>query len=132
MPPPTQLQSEIDIIHERIFRLTGCYRLASSNQYDETSVWYVNDEIGSAFTHSDKPQCKLAPFLYAPNQKMDSQVRAHTLLWLCNDIKEGDIVERDFLNGISEENQRSSRLAVWYEIPKNIYIDLYKGYNKNL
>lgn len=115
-----------------MFKLSSCYRLADDNRYDETSVWYINDELGCALTHSDTPQCKIAPFLYAPNKRMDGEVRACTLMWLCRGVKEGEIVERDYLNGIGEDKQRSSRLVVWYETPREMYVELYKSYNKTL
>lgn len=92
MPAATETSADIDQVQRRIFKLANCYRLADSSQMDETSVWYVNDEIGSALSHSDSPQCKTAPFLYAPNRKMDSEVQAYTLLWLCKDVKEGGVV----------------------------------------
>lgn len=34
---------QLDSIYRKIFRLAGNYRLASSEQLDESSCWYVND-----------------------------------------------------------------------------------------
>ena len=71
----------LDEICSKIFRLAGCYRLASTEQLDESSCWYVNDELGSCIPHSDTPNVKLIPFLYAPNNKLDDKVVSYTLLW---------------------------------------------------
>ena len=54
---------------------------------------------------------------------------AYTLMWLVEDVREGQLVERDFLSGLGEEKQRSSRLAVWYQVPRDLYINLYNEYN---
>jgi tubulin--tyrosine ligase-like protein 12 len=80
--------------------LTGCYRLASTEQLDESSCWYVNDELGSSIPHSDKPKVKLVPFLYAPNNKLDDKVVSYTLMWPLEEINEGDTITRDYLNGL--------------------------------
>ena len=42
----------------------------------------------------------IAPFLYAPNNALDDKVIAYTLMWLCEDVKENDLIERDYLNGL--------------------------------
>lgn len=83
-----------------IFKLTGCYRLASSEQLDESSTWYINDEVGSMIPHSDDPNVKLIPFLYAPNYKLDSEVQAFSIMWPIKDIEPEEQIYRDYLNGI--------------------------------
>ena len=69
---------------------------------DESSCWYVNDEFGSFIPHSDSPTVKIIPFLYAPHNKLDDDVISYSLLWPLQDIKEGDLVTKDYLNGIPE------------------------------
>ena len=32
---------------KNIWKIAGCYRLASDVKMDETCVWYIMDEIGS-------------------------------------------------------------------------------------
>lgn len=73
--------------------------MASSEQLDESSCWYVNDELGSYLSHDDQPNIRLMPFLYAPNNKLDENVVAFSLMWPIKDIKMGDLISRDFLNG---------------------------------
>jgi len=74
--------------------------LASSEQLDESSTWYINDEVGSMIPHSDDPNVKLIPFLYAPNFKLDSEVQAFSILWPVKDIPAGGQLLRDYLNGM--------------------------------
>lgn len=86
MPKPTPTSHRIGKVHNRVFKIAGNYRLSSTEKLDETSIWYVNDEFGSAITHTDKPQCIIAPFLYAPNNSMDGAVVAYSLMWLVEDL----------------------------------------------
>ncbi|OMO91799.1 Tubulin-tyrosine ligase [Corchorus olitorius] len=48
------------------------YRLADEEKLDETPVWYVMDELGSALRHSDEPNFRVAPFLFMPDGKFAS------------------------------------------------------------
>jgi tubulin--tyrosine ligase-like protein 12 len=50
--------------------------------------------------HNDNPNVKIIPFLYAPNNKMDSEVQAFSIMWPIKDIKEGELLTKDYLNGI--------------------------------
>jgi hypothetical protein len=40
---PSDDDYDIDFILNNVFKITGCYRLASSEQLDESSTWYIND-----------------------------------------------------------------------------------------
>ena len=46
---------------------------------------------------------------------------AFSVFWPLVDIKMGDIITRDFLNGFTEQRQRSSRLAAWFKLPEVYY-----------
>jgi tubulin--tyrosine ligase-like protein 12 len=118
MPEASENDLRLDRIHERLFKLAGCYRLASTEKLDETSVWYVNDELGSSITHSDNPQVVLVPFLYSRSCHIGEEMEAFTIMWAVKDIEEGQLIERDFLCGLPESKQRSSRLAAWYNLPR--------------
>lgn len=102
------------------------YRLADEEKIDETSVWYVMDELGSALRHSDEPNFQIAPFLYMREGNLSSAV-SFSILWPTQDIQKGDECTRDFLLGIGEDKQRSARLTAWFHTPKNYFI---KGYEK--
>jgi len=47
---------------------------------DEENVWYINDEVGCAMRHSDKPNFAMHPFIYAPNQVMDGHTITYSVL----------------------------------------------------
>lgn len=70
------------------------------------------------------------PFLYAPNNKLDQNVVAYSLMWPIKDIKMSDLICRDFLNGYPQARQRSSRLAAWYKVPEAYYAKLIQDHDK--
>lgn len=106
------------------------YRLADEEKIDETSVWYVMDELGSALCHSDEPNFRVSPFLYMPEGKLASAV-SFSILWPIQHAKRGDQCTRDFLFGIGEEKQRSSRLTAWFHTPGHYFIKVYEKYHQN-
>ncbi|CAL5398452.1 unnamed protein product [Camellia sinensis] len=97
------------------------YRLADEEKIDETSVWYVMDELGSALRHSDEPNFRVSPFLYMPDGKLASA-----------NVQKGDECTRDFLCGIGEEKQRSARLTAWFHTPQNYFIEQYEKCRQKL
>ncbi|XP_059283863.1 uncharacterized protein LOC132037376 isoform X1 [Lycium ferocissimum] len=107
------------------------YRLADEEKIDETSVWYVMDELGSSLRHSDKPNFRVSPFLYMPEGNLASAV-SYSILWPIDDVREGDECTRDYLFGIGEEKQRSARLTAWFHTPRNYFIKEYEKYKNKL
>ncbi|PHT45524.1 hypothetical protein CQW23_14682 [Capsicum baccatum] len=107
------------------------YRLADEEKIDETSVWYVMDELGSALRHSDKPNFRVSPFLYMPEGNLASAV-SYSILWPIDDVREGDECTRDYLFGIGEEKQRSARLTAWFHTPRNYFVKEYEKYKNKL
>ncbi|KAK9274967.1 hypothetical protein L1049_022224 [Liquidambar formosana] len=107
------------------------YRLADEEKIDETSVWYVMDELGSALQHSDEPNFIVSPFLYMPEGKLASAV-SFSILWPTQNVQKGDECTRDFLSGIGEEKQRSARLTAWFHTPQNYFIQEYEKHWQRL
>lgn len=107
------------------------YRLADEEKIDETSVWYVMDELGSALRHSDEPNFRVAPFLFMPEGKLASAV-SFSILWPVQNVQKGDECTRDFLFGIGEDKQRSARLTAWFHTPENYFIQRYEKHWNNL
>ncbi|RWR75193.1 tubulin--tyrosine ligase-like protein 12 isoform X2 [Cinnamomum micranthum f. kanehirae] len=107
------------------------YRLADEEKIDETSVWYVMDELGSALRHSDKPNFRIAPFLFLPERKLASAV-SFSVLWPTRNVQKGGECTRDFLFGIGEDKQRSARLTAWFHTPQNYFIKAYERYCQQL
>ncbi|XP_022731024.1 tubulin--tyrosine ligase-like protein 12 [Durio zibethinus] len=107
------------------------YRLADEEKLDETPVWYVMDELGSALQHSDEPNFRVAPFLFMPDGKLASAV-SYSILWPTQNVKKGDECTRDYLFGIGEDNQRSARLSAWFYTPQNFFIQEYEKHLNKL
>ncbi|CAN6480232.1 unnamed protein product [Victoria cruziana] len=107
------------------------YRLADEEKIDETPVWYVMDELGSALRHSDEPNFRIAPFLYLPEGKLASAV-SFSVLWPTNNVHKGDECTRDYLFGIGEDKQRSARLTAWFHTPPGYFMQKYEKYTQLL
>ncbi|XP_058001912.1 uncharacterized protein LOC110640426 isoform X2 [Hevea brasiliensis] len=107
------------------------YRLADEEKIDETSVWYVMDELGSALWHSDEPNFRVAPFLFMPEGKLESAV-SYSILWPIRNVHNGDECTRDFLYGIGEDKQRSARLTAYFHTPQSYFIQEYEKFYQKL
>ncbi|KAF8718184.1 hypothetical protein HU200_025675 [Digitaria exilis] len=107
------------------------YRLADEEKIDETPVWYVMDELGSAMRHSDIANFRIAPFLFMPEGKLATAI-SYTILWPTHDVHTGEECTRDFLFGIGEEKQRSARLTAWFHTPENFFIQEFRKYKDQL
>lgn len=82
--------------------------------------------------HSDAGNAKLIPFLYAPGNIMNEEVVAYTLLWTTQDVRQGELVTRDYLYGMKENKQRSARLAIWYKLPSSYYVGGVRKYDQRM
>ena len=120
---------DVDLILEDIWRVLGSYRLVTENEYDETSIWYLLDELGSSLTHSDVPNFALQPFLYSPSEE---QSISYSLLWPIRPVSEGDTIYVNYLPNITEEQFRSYRLAVWFNIPQEPIMKQYQAFKSSL
>ncbi|KAL3830039.1 hypothetical protein ACJIZ3_018841 [Penstemon smallii] len=123
--------SLIDRVINAMWLYLMTYRLADEEKIDETSVWYVMDELGSALRHSDEANFRVSPFLYMPEGKLESAV-SYSILWPTKNIERGDECTRDFLFGIGEEKHRSARLTAWFHTPRNYFIKEYEKYSMQL
>lgn len=110
----------IDRVCSIIPRIAGHYRMATEDTLDETSVWYVMDELGCAILHSDLPNVKVVPFVH---QAEGGETVAYSILWPVAPITAGTIVYRDFLN--ETKDFRSERLSTLYRLPPKVYIGLF-------
>ncbi|CAA0807155.1 Unknown protein [Striga hermonthica] len=131
LPELNSGESLVDRVLNAMWLYVMTYRLADEEKIDETSVWYVMDELGSALRHSDEPNFRVSPFLYMPNGKLESAV-SYSILWPTNDVQKGDECTRDFLFGIGEDRQRSARLTAWFHTPQKYFIKEYEQYSINL
>ncbi|XP_057750987.1 uncharacterized protein LOC130969331 [Arachis stenosperma] len=120
-----------DRIVNAMWQYLMTYRLANEEKLDETSVWYVMDELGSALRHSDEPNFRVAPFLFMPDGTLASAV-SFSILWPTQNVIKGDECTRDFLLGIGEDRQRSARLTAWFHTPENYFVQEYEKHNQKL
>ena len=88
--------------------------------------------MGSCIPHSDQPNVRLMPFLYAPNNQLDEKAISFTLLWPTESLEAGDYLTRDYLNGIKEEKQRSYRMAAWQRLPSAKLLSLINDYDMQM
>lgn len=60
-------QGKILKTFDNLWKYCGSYRLVKPGVMDEEPTFYINDELGSAITHSDTPNVKMAPMIFSPN-----------------------------------------------------------------
>ncbi|XP_020582182.1 tubulin--tyrosine ligase-like protein 12 isoform X2 [Phalaenopsis equestris] len=131
LPDLTSAQTLVDRVISAMWLYLMTYRLANEEKIDETSVWYVMDELGSALRHSEMANFRVAPFLFMPDGKLESAI-SYSVLWPTRDVNYGDECTRDFLFGIGEEKQRSARLTAWFHTPDGYFIQEFKNYKQQL
>lgn len=96
-----------EVILNEVWKVACTYSLQFGQDGSEkTQVWYVMDEIGCAVQHSDSPNCRVVPFFYLNGE-------TYSLLFLQEDVQEGDLVFRDFAEGIQDPVLRKAALLPW-------------------
>lgn len=96
----------IEEIFENMWRFNNSYAVRNLDGTEQTLMWFFMDEIGCAVQHSGGPNCRIVPFVHL-NQGM------YCLLFLQKDIKEGDLIFRDFAEGITDPLLRKATLLPW-------------------
>lgn len=96
----------IDQIFEKIWRVNNFYTVRNVEGSEQSHIWYILDELGSSVQHSDTPNCRIVPFVYLNDD-------VYSLLFLQDNIEEGDLVYRDFAEGITDVTPRKAALLPW-------------------
>lgn len=137
-----KVEKEIQYILKHIWKYACTYRFGTTaNEVDKESYWYMMDEVGSSLQHSDVPNVEVHPFIYCKDlalmqdptnhASVDPNMRiTYSIIWPKKEIKKDEIMYRDFLPKITEENFRSARLYVWFITPEKYYQDALEAYNK--
>lgn len=101
---------QIENVAQAVWKYANCYVIGGSDftAEDRVPIWYVLDELGSGINHSDNPNFRAVPFIHVPDQM------TYTLLFPIEDIEEGEIVRRDFIEGNYPDNmEREAMLIPW-------------------
>jgi len=109
-----EINERIDKVWNRMWKYNQTYKVMDSTGSDQSSVWYVMDEVGSGIQHSENPNFRCQPFLYLsdPAKGLQSAI-AFSLLWPMKDVKEGDEVTRDYIGNTHDPEQRKARLSAF-------------------
>ena len=89
---------------DKLWRYVQSYRLVKPGVMDQEPTFFIMDEVGSAITHSEKPNTKLAPIIFSPNNAHDDdKTMTYSLLWAIEDVPKEKYLYRDYLNGLTEK-----------------------------
>ncbi|XP_033630779.1 tubulin--tyrosine ligase-like protein 12 [Asterias rubens] len=99
----------IDRVLEESWKYNRTYSLniQGLSTEDKQPVWYILDEFGSRIHHSDTPNCRLVPLLYA------SQNIAYDLLFPLRHLEYGEDVTVDFAFNHPDPLMRQIHLLPW-------------------
>lgn len=98
----------VDEIFKNMWKFSNFYSIANTeNVEDRVPIWYIMDELGSAIGHSDTPNFRIVPFVYVPQQI------TYSLLFPVMDVEYSEVVCRDFVENITDKQQRSTLLLPW-------------------
>ncbi|XP_066142771.1 tubulin--tyrosine ligase-like protein 12 [Euwallacea fornicatus] len=106
LDPELPREELIEKIFETMWRINGTYNVRNMENTEQTQMWYVTDEIGCALQHSDNPNCRMVPFFYLSGG-------IYSLLFLQESIEEGELMCRDFAEGITDIVRRKAALLPW-------------------
>ncbi|KAF7265549.1 hypothetical protein GWI33_021004 [Rhynchophorus ferrugineus] len=96
----------IDKIFDNMWRINSSYSVKNVEGTEQSLIWYVMDEVGSSLTHSDTPNCRVVPFIYL-NEGM------YSLLFMQENIEQGELLYRDFAEGVRDPVLRKATLLPW-------------------
>ena len=102
---------------DKLWRYVQSYRLVKPGVMDQEPTFFIMDEVGSAISHSEKPNTMLAPMIFSPNNAHDDdKTMTYSLLWATEDVPKEKYLYRDYLNGLTEKEWRSARYYPWFNV----------------
>lgn len=117
---------------DNLWRYAGSYRLVKPGVMDQEPTFFIMDEVGSAITHSEKPNTTVAPVIFSPNNEFDDpKTMTYSVLWLTEDIPKEKYLYRDYLNGITEKEWRSARYLPWFNVFPEYFAEEYDKFLKD-
>ncbi|OWF47118.1 tubulin--tyrosine ligase-like protein 12 [Mizuhopecten yessoensis] len=101
-------QIEDDILTE-MWKFNQTYSFGNFERGDKNAmpVWYVMDEFGSRIQHSESSNCRTVPFFWTTTKM------AYTLMWLTEDVENGDEITRDYIENEEDGDIKKARLLAW-------------------
>ncbi|KAI8381422.1 tubulin-tyrosine ligase family-domain-containing protein [Radiomyces spectabilis] len=91
------MQRRIDYVYQAMWAYIQTYSfsvLKENGQPDTQTAWYINDEVGSALTHSSDPNMACMPFIFSRGA---SGMIPYSVLFPVKDIAPGAIVTCDLV-----------------------------------
>lgn len=79
-PADKQKEQDIREVWKHLWRVAGCFKLATTKEVAYEPYWYIMDELGCAVSHSDVPNVALYPLLYSPTNNFTSDVTTISVL----------------------------------------------------
>ncbi|XP_012276050.1 tubulin--tyrosine ligase-like protein 12 [Orussus abietinus] len=100
---------KLEFVLSEMWRFNSFFSLGNASTIEERlPIWYIMDELGSAINHSDDPNFRTVPFLYA------SEGVTYTLLFPIKDVPFEAEITRDYVEGVTNDpNKRRALLLPW-------------------
>lgn len=100
----------VDEVVKHLWKFANFYSVSSADAAENCiPIWYIMDELGCAIGHSDTPNFRVVPFVYVPQQI------TYSLLFPIVDVDESEMVCRDFVEGVKDEDRRRAMLLPWVD-----------------
>lgn len=132
-PDPGEKTTVYEQVCEQIWRYASSYRLVDPRDpFKFKTVWFINDEFGSAFRHASPTRCniRVSPFIYLPPTGGLHGAMAYSLAWPVSRIEKGEACTRDYAFGCDKKTaeegedtlllKRECRLALWFRMPPSV------------
>ncbi|XP_051166610.1 tubulin--tyrosine ligase-like protein 12 [Leptopilina boulardi] len=101
-------EEKIEFILTEMWRYNNFFTLHTNSTKIEDAMpfWCIMDEVGSSINHSDEPNFRIVPFYHA------SENMNYTLLFPIKNVKSGDEVTRNFIEGQTNDADKHRALLL--------------------
>lgn len=101
-------EEKIEYVLKEMWRYNSFFAFQTNSSKIEEAMpfWCIMDEVGSSINHSDEPNFRIVPFYHAV-ENMN-----YTLLFPIKNIKTGDEVTRNFIEGQTNDLNKSRALLL--------------------
>ena len=99
---PAAAAARVDAVYDAMWTVNNYYCVDTPSGMVDTL--YVMDEVGSRIAHSPEPNVRCVPFIHGQTGA------AYSLFWPIQRIESGDVIARDFAEGIEDPFERAIKL----------------------